>query len=168
MKVWRRDGSKETEAEVGYFSLKLCENTGRMAENRSGSREKQQGNAASGEACKLHRQLLNEGSLNRSSGTRNHSSHRHGLAAGLRSTTLMVIDGALSLRAEKCLSYTTGHSPASKPHHHMKTQQSKPSEEIQYHRTGPLRYCEFSMLCFLMCEYPESQPRGGGVEIKAS
>lgn len=35
MKVWRRDGSKETEAEGRYFSLKLCENTGRMAENRS-------------------------------------------------------------------------------------------------------------------------------------
>lgn len=134
--------------------------------------EKQRGIAAHGETCKLHHQLPNEGSLNRSSGTHNHSSRRRASAARLRSTTLMVIDGALSVRAEKCLSYTTGHSPASKPHHHVKThrvQQSQPSEEIKCHRTGPLRYCKFSMLCFLMCEYPESQPRDrGGKEKKAS
>lgn len=75
-------------------------------------REQQQGNAAHGETCKLHHQLPNEGSLNRSSGTHNHSSYRRASAAGLRSATLMVIDGALSQR--KCLSYTTGRCTASK------------------------------------------------------
>lgn len=84
------------------------------------------------------------------------------------SATLMVIDGALSVRA-KCLPNTTGHSAASKPHHHVRThrvQQSQPSEESKCHRTGPLRYCKFSLPCFLMCEYPESQPRNRGGKQK--
>lgn len=65
------------------------------------------------ETRKLHHQLPNEGPLNRSSGTHNHSSYLRASVAGLHSTILMVIDGALSVRA-KCLSCTTGHSPTSK------------------------------------------------------
>lgn len=149
---------------MGYISRQRNTKNSRDLVGNSEGREKQQGNTVHGETCKLHHQLPNEGSLNRSSGTHNHSFYCRASAAGLRSATLMVIDGALSVRA-KCLSYTAGRSPASKPRHHVKThrvQQSQPSEEIKCHRAGPLRYCKFSMLCFLMCEYPESQPRDRG------
>ena len=130
----------------------------RLREKRKNSK----GTLAHGETCKLHHQLPNEGSLNRSSGTHNHSSHCCASAAGLRSTTP---NGHWWSTLSQCPSYTTGCFPVSKPHHHVKThrvQQSKPSEGIKCHRTGPLRYWQFFMLCFLMCEYPESQPRDRG------
>lgn len=125
-------------------------------------------NEAHGELNKLHHQISNERSLNRSSGAHHYSSNCCASPAELHSSTLMVIDGALSVKA-KCLSSATGHPAASKARHWVKTprvQPSLPSEESKCHRTGPLRYCKFSMLCFLMCEYPESQPSDRGEKEK--
>lgn len=114
--------AREDERKALYISLKLQRNSRKddlelviITEQRA----KQQRNAAHEETSKLHHQLPNEGSLNRSSGTHHHSFYCCASAAELRSTTLMVIDGALSVRA-KCLSYTTGHSTASKPYHHVR------------------------------------------------
>ena len=124
LKMWRRDGSKETteaERRVDVFPLELHGNTEKWLRTVAGDTErggKQRGNAARGETCELHHQPPNEGSLNRSSGTHNHSSRHCASMAGPRSTTLMVIDGALSVGAEERLSCTTGHS---KPHRHVKT-----------------------------------------------
>lgn len=173
LKMWRRDGSKETteaERSVDVFPLELHGNTEKWLRTVAGDTErggKQRGNAACGETCELHHQPPNEGSLNRSSGTHNHSSRHCASTAGPRSTTLMVIDGALSVGAEERLSCTTGHS---KPHRHVKTHRVR-GKKIKCHRGWSFEiYCTFfSKLCFffLMCEYPESQPRDRGGKRKS-
>ena len=173
LKIWRGAGSKETtetEREVDTSPLELHGNTEKWLRTAVGDTErggKQRGNAARGETCELHHQLPNEGSLNRSSGTHNHSSRHCASTAGPRSTTLMVIDGALSVGAEECLSCTTGHS---KPHHHVKTHRVR--GKIKCHGGWSFEiYCTFFqsfVFFFFSCVNTQnpSQETGEGKEKK--
>lgn len=136
-------------------------NREKMGENKLVSHTKRQTVWEQPMGRKLYHQFPNEGSLNCSSGTHNRSFYHQASAIGLRSTTLMVIDGAHSVGVKYPFIRDT-HTP--QPHNHTIMQKHTEvsthghGEGIKCHKScAPVRFGKFSKLCFVMCEYPESQ-----------